>query len=553
MALSEITVIIISIIAAIGFLLGLWKIFEKAGEKGWKALIPVYNMWVWLKVLSRPKWWMIMICLPFITIFMFYLMVWKTIRLFGKTSYLPLIFGTLFNFIYLPYLGFSQKEKYRRFEDLPKFKKSTLREWGDALIFAVAAAYIIRTFIVEFYTIPTSSMESSLMVGDFLAVGKMRYGGRVPQTILAIPFVHHTVPKTKSTKSYVEWITLPYMRFPALAEIKKGDVVVFNYPDGDTVVIERQAESYYDIVREYKAVLNYKNATKYERDFADRHYNALDRSKIISNHKGEYYPGKEHDAIRKDYTVVARPVDKRENYVKRCVGTPGDKLKIIAKQVYINGEPLENPKRMQYSYYAHAPEMVTQQNEKAFVKKEMAMLNSIDVNLEEYRHASGNLSIMFLTEKQKNILEKKGYQLTLIESEPADFEYSIFPHDPRYQWNRDNFGEIVIPKKGATVELNDSTIVLYDKIIRNYELNDLRIENGEIFINNEKVTSYTFKQNYYFMMGDNRHNSADSRFWGFVPEDHIVGKAQFVWLSLDKHKNMGNGKIRFDRMFKFIK
>ncbi|MDL2296683.1 signal peptidase I [Bacteroidales bacterium OttesenSCG-928-B11] len=555
MLLSKITVIILFIITTIGFFLGLWKIFEKAGEKGWKAIVPVYNMWVWIKVLSRPKWWMILVCLPFITIFMYYMMVWKTIRLFGKTSYLPLIFGTLFNFVYFPYLGFSSKEKFTRLEDLPKFKKSPLREWGDALIFAVAAAYIIRTFIVEFYTIPTSSMESSLMVGDFLAVGKMRYGGRVPQTILAVPFVHHTVPGTKSVKSYLEWITLPYMRFPVLAEIKKGDVVVFNYPDGDTVATERQNESYYDIVREYRAALNYNNVEKHERDFVDRRYNALNRAKLQQHHQGAYYPGKEHDAIRKDYKVVARPVDKRENYVKRCVAIPGDRLKIVESQVYINGTPLDNPKNMQYSYYAYAPENIVGASEfsRKGRDKEVKLLNSLDVNLDDYTQLSGNLSVMFLTEKQKKALESKGYELSKIEDDPGKFEYSIFPHDPRYKWNRDNFGEIVIPKKGETVEINDSTIVLYDRIIKNYEQNDLKVENGTIYINGEKATHYTFQQNYYFMMGDNRHNSADSRFWGFVPEDHVVGKAQFVWLSLDKHKNLSEGKVRFNRMFKFIK
>ena len=236
MELSYTAVIVILIISFIGFQIGLWTIFKKAGQKAWLSVIPVYNMWIWLKVLSRPWWWMLLILFPFIGIFMVLMMIWKTIRLFRKTGYLPLIFGTLFFFIYLPYLGFSQKEHYTTLEKLPKFKKSTAREWGDAIIFAVAAAYIIRTFLVEFYAIPTSSMESSLMIGDYLAVGKVDYGGRVPETILAIPFVHHTVPLTKFTKAYVEWIELPYMRFPAMDPIKRNDVVVFNYPDGDTVV-----------------------------------------------------------------------------------------------------------------------------------------------------------------------------------------------------------------------------------------------------------------------------------------------------------------------------
>ena len=240
MTLSTTAVYILLLIAFIGLHVGLWGIFKKAGVNPLLSLIPMGDYWFWVRnVLSRPWWWMLLIIFPFIGIFMFFMMVWKTIRLFGKTSYIPLILGTAFFFIYLPYLGFSPKEQFTHLEDLPPFRKSKAREWGDALIFAVAAAYIIRMFLVEFYAIPTSSMESTLMVGDYLAVGKMDYGARVPMTPIAFPFVHHTMPFTKSVKSYTECIKLPYMKFPAIRPLRRNDVVVFNYPDGDTVAIDR--------------------------------------------------------------------------------------------------------------------------------------------------------------------------------------------------------------------------------------------------------------------------------------------------------------------------
>ncbi|MDR3046270.1 MAG: DUF5684 domain-containing protein, partial [Bacteroidales bacterium] len=247
MTLSFGAIITLLIISIIGLTVGLWGVFQKAGYKGWFVLIPGYNLWIHLKILSRPWWWLIFLAIPFINIFVLLMMIWKTIRLFGKTSYFYLIPGTILFFLYLPWLGFSKREQYVTYENLPKFYKSTVREWADALLFAVAAAFLFRTFIFEFYKIPTSSMESSLMVGDYLAVDKFSFGGRVPETILAIPFVHHTLPLTTSTKSYLEWIKLPYLRFKVLNPVDHHDVVVFNYPDGDSVAVERQNESYYAI------------------------------------------------------------------------------------------------------------------------------------------------------------------------------------------------------------------------------------------------------------------------------------------------------------------
>ena len=538
MTISVPTFYVLLVISYIGFNVGLWGIFEKAGEKGWKSLIPVYRDVVWLRILSRPKWWMILIVLPVSNVFMGYMMIWKTIRLFGKTSYIPLVFGTFFNFAYFPYLGFSKREHYTRLEDLPKFKKSSLREWGDAIIFAVCAAFLFRTFLIELYAIPTSSMESTLMVGDYLAVSKVRFGARIPETTLAIPFMHHTLLGTEKVPSYVDWLQLPYMRLPALSPVKNNDPIVFNYPDGDTVAIERQSESYYAIVREFEAMLN-PNATMDEKYMVASRYPADMVAHIQSKYGTEpYHPGMGREAVKKEYTVRARPVDKRENYVKRCVGLPGDKLQIIDGQLYINEKAAQNPENMQFRY------VVKDGIAKSKMKK-------MDINEEDiYRDYEGFNYCLNSTQVQE--LQSMGKEV-IPQFEGNEYNASIFPHDPRYKWNKDNFGPIVIPQKGVTVALNDSTIVLYDKIIRNYELNTLEQKDCKIFINGQETTEYTFQMDYYFMMGDNRHNSADSRYWGFVPEDHIVGKPVLVWLSLDKFKDWGDGKIRWKKMFKKIK
>ncbi|MBQ7734940.1 MAG: signal peptidase I [Bacteroidales bacterium] len=538
MTISVTAFYVLLVISYIGFNVGLWGVFEKAGEKGWKSLVPVYRDIVWLRVLSRPKWWMILIVLPVSNVFMGYMMIWKTIRLFGKTSYIPLVFGTFFNCVYLPYLGFSKREKYVRLEDLPKFKKSSLREWGDAIIFAVCAAFLFRTFLVELYAIPTSSMESTLMVGDYLAVSKVRFGARIPETTLAIPFMHHTLLGTEKVPSYVDWFQLPYLRFPALSPVKNNDPIVFNYPDGDTVAIERQSESYYAIVREFEAMLN-PNATIEEKYMVAGRYPAEMVAYIQSKYgTGTYHPGMGREAVKQEYTVKARPVDKRENYVKRCVGLPGDELQIINGQLYINGKAAQNPENMQFRYVV----------KEGIPKSKMKKMN---INEEDiYRDYEGYNYC--LNKKQINELKAIGKEV-VPQFEGNEYNATIFPHDPRYKWNKDNFGPIVIPQKGVTVVLNDSTIVLYDKIIRNYELNTLEQKDGKILINGKEATEYTFQMDYYFMMGDNRHNSADSRYWGFVPEDHIVGKPVVVWLSLDKFKNWGDGKIRWRKMFRKIK
>ena len=537
MTLSYTAVIIISVVQAVGFQIGLWTVFRKAGVKGWLSLIPIYRIWVWTRqVIDRPWWWMLLYLIPFINVFMGYYMVWETIRCFNKTSYLYLIPGTLFYFFYLPYLGLMKKEHFTSRAELPEFRKSWARGWGDAIIFAVAAAYIFRTFFIELYAIPSSSMESSLMVGDYLAVSKYHYGQRIPQTVLAMPFMQHTLVFTTAVPSFVTWLELPYMRLPGTTELKDNDPIVFNYPDGDTVAIEQQDRSYYAIVREYDAILN-PNAQPASLAYVTAHYGESFVAAVRHKHAGKSAA----DAVKADFTVRYRPIDKRENYVKRCIASHGEELTIRKGVVYINGKKAPVPKNRQFSYVAPGGGI-----SKRVIKR--LRINAEDV----YTDAAGN-QYLFLTDSQVAELRDMGKILVPQVDENYGYDESIFPHDPRYPWNKDNFGPIVIPEKGMTVPINDTTIVLYDRIIKNYELNTLERKNGKIYINGKVATSYTFQMDYYFMMGDNRHNSADSRYWGFVPEDHIVGKPIFVWMSLDKGRNWGDGKVRWKRMFRPIR
>lgn len=389
----------------------------------------------------------------------------------------------------------------------PGGKQTKVVEWIDAIIFAVIAATFIRMFFIEAYTIPTSSMEKSLLVGDYLFVSKVAYGPKTPNTPLSFPFVHNTMPLTRSTKSYVEWIKRPYRRMKGFGDIKNNDVVVFHFPEGDTVALYMQNQSYYQLARSYGR---------------DRIWNE-------PRNFGE---------------VVARPVDKRENYIKRCIGIPGDVIEMNQGQVKVNGEPQEHFDGMQHNYIVKTNG--TSINPKALDRLHIAQDDRTVYSSEQYMFPLTEVNVGKLKEFANVTSVEK------LEENPGEWDPNIFPHSKNFPWNVDNFGPLTIPAKGETVELTLNNLPMYERVIKVYENNQMEVKDGAIYINGEKTTSYTFQLDYYWMMGDNRHNSADSRYWGFVPADHIVGKASFIWLSLDKDKSLP-GKIRLGRMFHFIK
>ena len=489
-------------------LAGLWGIFEKSGYKGWMCIVPFYNLYIWLKIIKKPLWWYIFLLIPFINVFVVLLMTVEICKCFKKYGLGAQALGVLFPFVYLPYLGFSKKETYLDPAKRPMIKKTVVREWVDAIIFAVIAASIIRIFLIEAYTIPTSSMEKTLLVGDYLFVSKINFGPRVPNTPLSFPFVHHTLPLTESTKSYIEWPELPYYRFPGLQKIKNMDVVVFNYPDGDTLSTTYQSNaSYYQLVRHYG------------RD-------------AVWNNKSEFGD------------IIARPVDKRENFIKRCIGIPGDVILIVNRKVLINGKEEQNPGKRQFKYLVHTDG--TSINARNFEKLDITESISTDNN--------GNYELTLSESALEDLKQFSNVKSIEPVQRPAGYwDPDIFPFDSSYRWNVDNFGPITVPKKGVTVTINQGNICFYRRIIGVFEGNKLEEKEGRIFINGKECSSYTFKMNYYWMMGDNRHNSADSRYWGFVPEDHIVGKAVFVWLSLDPSKTLFDGKIRWNKLLRIVK
>ncbi len=398
-------------------------------------------------------------------------------------------------------------------------KQTKMVEWIDALIFAVVAATLIRMFFFEAYTIPTSSMEKSMLVGDYLFVSKVAYGPKLPNTPLSVPFTHHTLPFTTSTKAYSEALKWPYKRIAGTTEMKRNDIVVFNFPAGDTVIVGRENPDYYAQFREIARGFRFQ-------------YPEMSRQQADANAR---------DYIYSNFEVISRPVDKRENYIKRCVGMPGDRIELRHRQLYVNGEMADNPEKLQYIYE---------------VRTNGTRLNRLklqDIGI-AFEDMMGDESYYELPLTLEMVEKLKAFPnvVSVTPREEMEPKMEIFPFDTQnYPWNVDNFGPLYIPKKGDKVALDLKTLPLYERIIHVYEGNDLQVKDSVIYINGRPADSYTFRMDYYWMMGDNRHCSADSRYWGFVPEDHIVGKAYFIWLSLDKDRSFLD-KIRWSRMFRFI-
>ena len=457
-----------------------WKLYVKAGRKAWEAFVPVYNGIVLMKIINRPKYWILLLFIPVINLFLFPIIWIETLRTFGKKSTLDMLLGVFTLGFYVAYVNYTQEVIYHEKRDL-KAPNKTMDTIGS-LSFAIVVATLVHTYFIQPFTIPTSSLEKSLLVGDFLFVSKFNYGARTPMTPIAAPMVHDTLPLIK-VKSYAEKPQLPYFRFPALQKIERNDIVVFNWP----------ADTLYHM---YKA--------------ADKRYD--------------------------------KPIDKKTNYVKRCTAIPGDKIELKGGVVYINGKESILPERAkpQYSYKV-AWDGKTQVN-LDYIKQELHITDAFG------QIANDTLLFSALPQESADRIKNipgitKIERIIHKEADPA-----IFPGSKN--WNVDNLGPIYIPEAGKTVSLTKETLPFYKKIISEYEGKELIVTGNEIRIDGKVANSYTFEQDYYWMMGDNRHNSLDSRYWGFVPADHIVGKPIFIWMSIDGiNDGIKNWRIRWDRLF----
>ena len=479
--------------------LGTWKLYIKAGRKAWEAFVPVYNAVILMKIINRSPWWTILLFLPIINLIMFPVVWVETARSFGKNTYLDTALAILTLGFYSYYLNYAADVTY--IENRSLQPKSSSGDWTSSILFAIVAATLVHTYFIQPYVIPSSSLEKSLLVGDFLLVSKVNYGARVPMTTVAAPMVHDTIPVLKK-KSYlfndniekkntslINKLQLPYLRLPSFEKIDRNEIVVFNQP----------ADTLLDM-----------------NDFRpDRNY--------------------------------YKPIDKKTNLVKRCVAIAGDTLEIRDGYVYINGKQNELPDRahLQFSYQVNLKEG------KGFNNNiYQTLIDRYDITDGIYGTKDNGVFLPAASDNAVKLFKNHPSVASLdrlIEPE-GKRDSSVFPHDPNYNWNRDFFGPLYIPEAGKSLNITVENLPLYKRLITEYEGNTLRVEGNQIFINDQLTTSYTFKQDYYWMMGDNRHNSIDARAWGFVPFDHVVGKPVFIWMSFDSNAK-GLNKIRWDRVF----
>jgi signal peptidase I len=489
--------IIFLLVIRLGVTIGYWKIFEKAGVPGWKALIPFYSEYIVMKLVGKPTWWIVYLIIPVVNLFAYCILLFDLLRCLGKNSIGSQIAVLVALPVYLPVLGFNRDVRYLgKADELPPVKKTVLAEWAEAVTFAVVMATLIRWLIMEAYVIPTPSMENSLLVNDFLFVSKFHYGSRFTSTPLQVPLTHQKIWGT-NIPSYLEWIRIPYYRLPGISSIQRNDVVVFNVPG-----IEEN---------------NFENPNKRE---------------------------------WKDY-----PPDLKTNYVKRCIAIAGDTIKIRDKEIYVNSVLQGKPPQMQRNYKLVAKDMINKRNFAKWDIGDEDISGSYSLGPEQIVYI-----VSLTTEKLEKLKQANAPYIVSIEPEDSDSGGYLFPYynnetiAKKYMvWAKDNFGPLWVPKKGVTIPVNDSTVVLYGKMISRYENGkDVEVKDGKLLVAGKEVTEYTFKQNYYFMMGDNRDNSLDSRFWGFVPEDHIVGKAIFIWMSYEKDAPFFQ-KIRWNRLLKGIR
>lgn len=511
--------------------LGTWKLYIKAGRKAWEAAVPIYNGIVLMSIIKRSKWWIVLLFIPVVNLLMFPVIWIETIRTFGFKSKIDSVLVVLTLGLYIFYINYATDAQFNADRSLKP--QSELGEWISSIAFAIVAATLVHTYFMQPFTIPTSSLEKSLLVGDYLFVSKFHYGARVPSTVVAAPMVHDSLPLTGSA-SYLKKPQLPYLRLPGIQKIKNNDIVCFNWP-ADTLAL------------------------------------------MWGDTSGKF---------------TYKPVDKKTNYVKRCVGIAGDTLEMKDGYFYINGKKNVLPDRakLQFYYTYEAKKPISQSTypkflvdkERTFVYKilteywtnpkvqkaikENGSLTKIGSD-SLYTEVAGGINPSFARRlKMESVANKININLTDDEVERLkkyplaksvtkinhDADKAIFPHVASLGWSQDNFGPIYIPEAGKTVKLNAESLPFYEQIIKNYENNDLQVVGENIFINGEKADSYTFKQDYYYLVGDNRHNSLDARYWGYVPFDHVLGKPVMVWFSWDANAASFGAKlksIRWDRMF----
>lgn len=483
--------IVFLIIQVIHFL-GTWKLYVRAGRKAWEAAVPVYNAIVLMQIINRPKWWVILLFFPIVNLLMFPIVWVETCRSFGFNQRKDTLLAIFTLGLYIYYINYATNDEYIKDRSLQP--RTALGEWVSSIAFAVIAATLVHTYFMQPYTIPTSSLEKTLLVGDYLFVSKFHYGARVPMTTVSAPMVHDTIPglgiksfisDDKNKDGLLNKLSLPYLRFPGLQKIKRNEIVVFSWPADSLAAMWG--------------------------DTSGKH--------------------------------TYKPIDKRTNYVKRCVGIPGDSLEVRDGYVFINGEKTVLPDRAK-PQWMHIVDTGGEKFSQGAAKR---------YNIREWAIQGDNF-VLNLTDEEAAAIAKNPIvkSVTKHVKPKGNYDKAVFPHDPRYAWSSDNFGPIYIPKKGATVDLNAATIPFYEQIIRRYENNDLTIFGDDIYINGKKANNYTFKQDYYWMMGDNRQNSLDARNWGYVPFDHVVGKPVMIWLSWDAKAPNFIAKlqsIRWDRMF----
>lgn len=460
--------------------LGTWHLYQKAGRQTWEAAVPIYNAYVLTKIIKRPWWYIIVLFIPVVNVLMFMVLWVEIVRSFGQKSRKDAVLVVVTLGFYIYYLNYVLKPDYDA--ERSTEPRSKLGEFISAVFFAVIIATIIHTYVMQPFTIPTSSLEKSLLVGDFLLVSKVNYGPRTPSTAISFPMVHDSIPFIKK-KSYISSLQYPSFRLPGFQKVKHNDIVCFNWP-------------------------------------ADTVYQFFDKS-------GRH---------------IDKPLDKRSNYVKRCVGLPGDTLRIFDGDVFINAKklPFHDRQKVQYFYNVTAKPTfdVTFLRDVIGLKDNEVMGNRDENFINLYLN---------LTDERAELLKNNKDIVRVEKSLTKDPDSRIFPHNQ--PWSIDNMGPIWIPKAGATVSLNAGNINNYKRIIEIYENNKLEIVGNQIKINGEVASTYTFKQDYYWMMGDNRHQSEDSRIWGFVPYDHIIGKPVFIWMSIENMMGGGPKGIRTERLF----